>query len=241
MIRKLCHRQCGIGSDGIILLEHSERADFRMRIFNSDGSEAEMCGNGLRCLGFFLKELNIPGDSFLIQAMERQFSIKILAKRVQIHMGLPRQAEFNKKISVDAEAYTCDFLNTGVPHTVIMSDNIESVDLANVGRKIRYHPCFSPHGTNVNFVSFPNENSIHVRTYERGVEQETLACGTGATAAAIAVGRQQGYGLPIRVIPRSGEEILFTFIELRNELKDVIMEGPASFIFRGSCNLTNFY
>ena len=232
LIRKLCDRQHGIGADGVILLEQSEMGDFRMRIFNSDGSEAEMCGNGLRCLGRYLDDLSIQGKNFKIEVMGRLFPLAILPKNIQINMGPPKIAIYNQTLSIDSNSFSFDFFNTGVPHVVIFVDNLEVIDLNGIAPKIRHHERFAPQGTNVNFVSIKAERVLSIRTFERGVEQETLACGTGSTAAAISANKRYGYKNPIIVIPRSGEEIVFNLQSTQGEVEDIIMEGPAKFLFK---------
>lgn len=232
LIRRLCDRQCGIGADGVILLENSQMGDFRMRIFNSDGSEAEMCGNGLRCLGRFLEDLAIQGKNFLIEVMGRLFPLTLHSKNIQICMGPPKIAIYHQTLSMGFDSFSFDFLNTGVPHVVIFVDNLEAIDLDKIGPKIRHHERFAPQGTNVNFVSTKTEKALSIRTFERGVEQETLACGTGSTAAAIAANKRYGYKNPIIVITRSGEEMVFNLKTNKGEVEDIIMEGPAKFLFK---------
>jgi diaminopimelate epimerase len=239
LIRKLCDRKGGIGADGVILLEHSHFGDFCMRIFNSDGSEAEMCGNGLRCFGRFLGELAIPGKTFNVEVMGRLFPVTIQSKNIRINMGPPQAAIYNQTLMIDSLSFSFDFLNTGVPHVVIFTNDLETIELDKIAPQIRYHFRFAPQGANVNFVSINTEGVVFIRTFERGVEQETLACGTGATAAAISANKKYGCRNPISVIPRSGEELLFTLVNAENILKDIIMEGPATFLFKDQMWIEN--
>ncbi len=228
IIKKLCSRHQGIGADGIILLENSKIADFRVRIFNADGSEAEMCGNGMRCYGKFLKELNILGEKFRIEAKEREIIIELLKNKVKIGMGRASNHQTNLTVNVEGIPFVVDYIDTGVPHAVHFVKDIEEVDLATIGPKIRHHPQFQPKGTNFN-VATVCEKQIWMRTYERGVEAETMACGTGATAVAIAASQKYGIPSPVEVNTRSGETIEIGFESIDN----VTSTGPATFIFRG--------
>lgn len=240
LIRNLCHRQLGVGGDGLILLEHSNRADFRMRIFNSDGNEAEMCGNGLRCLGRFMKEQGIPGESFSIQVMENLYKMQISRDTIQIKMGPPQSVEYDRMLTIGERSYSFDFMNTGVPHVIIYVKDLDSVKVDELGSLIRHNPKFAPQGTNVNFVCPTDDGTLKIRTFERGVEKETLACGTGCTATAISARKKLGFVNPIKIITRSGEEIRFSIEESDNKLSDVLMEGPAKFIFKGQIDLSAF-
>lgn len=236
-ISKLCHRQFGIGADGLILLENSKTADFKMRIFNSDGSEAEMCGNGIRCFYQFLQEVTEISDS---QTVETKAGHIYLEKSldgdhsdVKVSMLPPSDIKWNLKVKIDSEEITLHSLNTGVPHVVIFSESINNLDLKKLGSTIRHHPLFQPKGTNVNFVEILTNNEISIRTYERGVEDETLACGTGATAAAIAACYQKDLDLPLKVKTRSGENLTIDCTIEKPIIKNVTMTGPALFVFRG--------
>lgn len=202
--KMICGRKLGIGADGVLLLEKSKKADIRMRIFNADGSEAEMCGNGARCVALWAKLkikkslpkagppaaekiLKIETKAGVIEAQVINDNVKIkLTNPKDIKIGIllkdksPHSPPFFKggKMKVD-------FINTGVPHAVVFVEGLEKIDVFNFGRAIRYHNKFKPSGTNVNFVEVINKDSIRVRTYERGVEDETLACGTGSVACAL--------------------------------------------------------
>ena len=232
LYQKLCARNTGIGADGIIFVEKSTKADFRVRIFNSDGSEAEMCGNGMRCYGKFLHDLHIPGKKFRIEAKEREISIELLEDHVKIGMGKPCNFSWDLKLQVDNQPFILDYLDTGVPHAIHFVNDIHKFDLLSLGPKVRHHPHFQPKGTNFNVASVAG-NQVWLRTYERGVENETLACGTGAAAVALAASKRYGIHSPISVHTRSGEKLEIGFNWNATEPAEVTATGPANFVFRG--------
>lgn len=237
-ISKLCHRQCGIGADGVILLENSETADFKMRIFNADGSEAEMCGNGIRCFFKFLHEMGQHKPSYLIETKASNLRVDQDGSQVKVEMQNPIDMKWNMDLTLDSDTLKVHYLNTGVPHAVIFKNEIEENDLKLLSPKIRFHTLFSPKGTNVNFATVTSENEVTIRTYERGVEDETLGCGTGATAASIAAAYLFNLKLPIRVKTKSGEKLEINFTIDQSIIKDVTMKGPAVFVYRGEFYLS---
>jgi len=229
--KKICNRKFGVGADGLILLENSKRADFKMRIFNPDGSEAEMCGNGLRCLVRFIKEENIlKTKEIKIETKAGIYYTQIDEDKIKIKMNIIGKPKMDIKISVKGENYTCYYLNTGVPHTVIFVKNIEKVKVEEIGPEIRYSEIFKPKGTNVDWVEVINQKSIRIRTYERGVEGETLACGTGIVAGAIISFLTGKISPPVNVIPASGEILKVYF---SSDLKEIFLEGKTNYIFKG--------
>lgn len=236
IIPKLCHRQFGIGADGIILLEDSKTADYKMRIFNSDGSEAEMCGNGIRCLFKFIQECNGPADSYLIETKASIISMqqdKTSPDQIVVSMQDPTDISWNIDLILDQEKLKVHYLNTGVPHAVIFSPEIKDLDLKEKAPKIRFHECFLPKGTNVNFASVTGKNSLTIRTYERGVENETLGCGTGVTATALAAAYLYKLELPIQVKTKSEELLNINCTINDSTIKNVTMTGKADFVYRG--------
>lgn len=236
-IRKLCQRRIGIGADGIILLEISEIADFGMRIFNADGSEAEMCGNGIRSLGRYIRDLGNPEEEFTIEVLGRIFPLKLEGSLVSVAMGPPSRVEWSLQIPLKKKELTVDFLDTGVPHVVIFAPNIKEIDLASLGPALRYHPQFSPQGANVNFASIGDRDELFIRTYERGVENETLACGTGAAAVALAAAKRYSLISPIIVQTRSGGKLEFHLKQNQNRVEEMTMRGPANFVYCGEFQL----
>jgi diaminopimelate epimerase len=224
-IRNLCDRHRGIGADGIILLEKSSKADWKMRIFNADGSEAEMCGNGIRCLIKFLMDLGQNKGSFEIETMENILSLQNTPDGICVKMGEVKEEHLGIKLIIERKEYQIDLLNTGVPHAVVLVDDVQTVDLATIGPKIRHHPFFQPHGANSTFASYDGQK-LHVRTYERGVEGETLGCGTGVAAACVAASKKFYLPEKIPVKTRSGELLYVT-------VSPLTLFGGASFVFHG--------
>lgn len=237
LISQLCDRQFGVGADGVILLESSNIADYCMRIFNPDGSEAEMCGNGIRCLGRYLLELQFPGSCFSIDVMGKIYSLVLHENNlVSITMLPPSKSEWDMKLEVEDKVYPIDYLDTGVPHATLCITDIQNFDLEALGPKIRYHSHFNPQGTNFNIyqVNSQDPSKIRIRTYERGVERETMACGTGATACAIVVWKKFHHQNPICVHVSSEESMEFHIEAENNTIKNILMKGPAEFVFRGN-------
>lgn len=226
-ISRLCHRQFGIGADGIILLENSDKADYRMRIFNADGSEAEMCGNGVRCLALFIHELQLANKKFTLETMHQKMQICVEGSKVCVYLPPVTEFKYFIPLSIEGRELTLHSLNTGVPHVVVFVEDIENDAYLAMAPHIRYHPLFHPKGTNVNFATINSEHTIVVRTYERGVEAETLACGTGAIAVALAAAKVHGLPSPITIQTRSQD---FLHISFNNGLT---MTGPAIKTFEG--------
>ncbi|MGA8164149.1 MAG: diaminopimelate epimerase [Waddliaceae bacterium] len=234
LIKKLCQRRLGIGADGMIFLENGTRGgDFRMRIINADGSEAEMCGNGIRCLGKFIRQLGVPQNAFSVEVPGRLCHVQLENGDVSVSLGPPTQVQWSLQLPLQHRCFTVDYLNTGVPHAVIFTADVNTVDLAAIGPAIRYHPKLAPAGTNVTIASLSRQREIHLRTYERGVEGETLACGTGAAAAAIAAARKYGLSNPIVVNTHSRETLIFNLTWHQRVVQDVKMKGPATLVYRG--------
>lgn len=185
LAKKLCDRQFGIGADGLILLEKSRKAEFLMNYHNSDGSYAEMCGNGARCTAKLAYLLGISKRTMVFETGAGLIDAEIFAKSVKVKLYDPKDLKPGISLLIDGKKYTCSYINTGVPHAIIFVNDIEKCDVRGLGRKIRFHRAFAPAGTNVDFVKTCGNNTLLIRTYERGVEGETLACGTGVTASAI--------------------------------------------------------
>lgn len=229
LISALCHRQQGIGADGFILLENSSQADYRMRIFNSDGGEAEMCGNGIRCLMRFLLDLGEPQRPYLIETMERLVRLSCLGEAVTAEMGDPTEVRWRLAL----EPHEIHHLNTGVPHAVLCVEDLEQIDLEGLGRALRFHPSWGTQGANINFIS-RSRGRLAYRTYERGVEGETLACGTGAVAVALTASELWNLPSPLQVWTRSGEALEIGFQKVQGQYRHVTMTGPATRVFTGT-------
>jgi len=231
-VENVCQRKMSVGADGFILIENTDGADFKWQFFNSDGSRAEMCGNGARCAARFAylngiakSELSFKTDAGMILALVTDDTVKI-------KMPDPSALKMDDVIELENGSLSVCFVNTGVPHVVIDVDNLEDVDIVRLGREIRFHKAFSPDGTNVNFVHFRNDH-IAIRTYERGVEDETLACGTGAIAGAIVMACKFGKTSPVRMLTRSGGFLTIHFQREGSQFNDVYLEGDARIIYKG--------
>ena len=232
--REICANHTGIGADGVLLFENSRKADFKMRIINSDGSEAEACGNGFRCIALYAKQKMGYPARFKFESLSGLIEAQIKDSRVCVQLVKPSQLKKNAGIQVMGHRLHYSFINTGVPHTVIFVEGISKIDVGGLGRAIRNHADFKPRGTNVNFVEVKNRGQIQVRTYERGVEKETLACGTGSTASAI-ISSLSGYAKPPVNVKTSGGEILTVdFKRDGDKISNVTLEGEAKIVFEGN-------
>ena len=228
--RGICDRKYGVGADGLLALGKSKIGDIKMRIFNSDGSEAEMCGNGSRCTALYMakKRLKIETKAGVIYSA-------VNGSNVKIKLTDPKDLSLDIPVRVNGRTIHVDSINTGVPHAVVFVQGLEKIDVFNLGRQIRFHKAFAPAGANVNFVEMLGNKSIRIRTYERGVEDETLACGTGSVAAAlISVTR---YPLPVTLImnvhTKSGEVLKVYFEKQDEKFKEVWLEGEARIVYEG--------
>lgn len=235
-ITDLCDRRRGVGADGVLVVEKPKGrgADFRMRYYNSDGGEAEMCGNGARCFALLARAVSgRKGNVLRIQTQAGLVTLQSRGQEVQVSMTEPTRLRLGKKVVVAGRKVVVDFLNTGVPHAVLFVRSVRSVDVAQLGRAIRYHSAFAPSGTNVNFVEIGRGNRIHVRTYERGVEGETLACGTGVVASSILSNLRRGLRSPILVTTRGGDHLRVGFSMVNGQARKVTLQGPARIVYTG--------
>lgn len=204
--------------DGIIVLEASTCADACMRIFNANGSEAEMCGNGLRCFILFLQECGIHKPKYTVETLGGIQEGWISQDTVSILLATPTDL----KLELPYDLY---FLNTGVPHAVLFVDSVKNINVDEIGRALRFSPLFAPAGANINFVCKETDDSLYVRTYERGVEAETSACGTGAIASALIAHKILGNTSPIKIHVHSGQTLTVSF---NADWSEVILKGPAT-------------
>ena len=238
---RVCARQAAIGADGLLLLEKSERKDFRMRYFNTDGSEAEMCGNGGRCIARFAALVGVAGRAMEFENLAGDFRAALIeGQRVRLEMTQPHALRLGVEVETSRGRQRVDCLDTGVPHILVPWSDLEGAPVRELGRELRYHPAFAPKGTNVNFVRASGPHDIEVRTYERGVEDETLACGTGSVASAILMALRGEVGPPVRVKVRSGSTLVVPFRLEGQEARDVALEGEAVVLFEGELNLEAF-
>ncbi|MBN1872549.1 MAG: diaminopimelate epimerase, partial [Candidatus Omnitrophica bacterium] len=234
LTRYLCMRKRSIGSDGLLLIERSDIADIKMRVFNPDGGEVSMCGNGSRCVAYFAVIKGLAPKQLTIETRAGKLNATVVDRAAKIAMTPPRGLRINFYLKVKGKAMRVSFVDTGVPHVVCIEDDIESIDVQGLGREIRRHKIFAPDGTNVNFAQVKDKNTILIRTYERGVEDETLACGTGATASAI-VSSALGYvDSPVKVKTHGGDALYIYFAKTGGEYKDVFLEGEVELSYEGS-------
>ena len=231
-IVNVCRRKMSVGADGVILVENTDNADFKWRFFNSDGSVAEMCGNGARCVARFAYLNNIAGSNMSFETLAGLVKAEVIEERVKVKMTDPFDLETDVTIDLKNGLTSIYSINTGVPHVVMVKNSIDDIDIVKIGRKIRYHDRFLPAGTNVNFVCHIKDNTIAIRTYERGVEDETLACGTGAAASAIVMAHKMKLDSPLSVLTRSGEYLNIFFKEKEGQYYDIYLEGDARIIYK---------
>jgi len=232
----VCRRMFSVGADGLILIEDSATADFRWRFYNADGSVAEMCGNGARCAARFAFAKGIAGPSMLFETLAGIIEAQVSDDdTVRLRMTAPTDFRTRLPVVLDGRERFLSFVNTGVPHAVLFVDEGEEVPVREWGRIVRFHPLFQPAGTNVNFVRKTGENTIQVRTYERGVEDETMACGTGAVASALFAAMTGVAASPVHVVTSGGERLTILF-DLRDggQAENVFLQGPARIIYEGT-------
>jgi diaminopimelate epimerase len=237
-IAQLCDRHRGIGADGVLLLENpTNRADFRMRYFNADGGEAEMCGNGARCFARFASKVGGHQEKTSFETPAGVISAELKGDLVTLQMTEPTDLRLNFGLPMAAQNKTVHFINSGVPHVVIPVAKIDDADVHREGAAIRHHKMFSPNGTNVNFIEKRGPNKIAIRTYERGVEDETLACGTGIVASALIFAASEDCSGPITVLARGGDELQVGFERIDGGFRNVTLTGPAEFVFEGTIEI----
>lgn len=236
LARVICARKFGAGADGLLVMERSRKADTRMRIFNADGSEAEMCGNGARCVALYMsrqsprKNINIETQAGIIQS-------RVGTDSIRIKLTDPRGLRLDIPLQVNNRSLKVNFINTGVPHAVIFCAGLDKIDINAIAPSIRYHKYFLPRGTNVNFVEALRNDAFRIRTYERGVEDETLACGTGSVAAALIFAVKSGAGGKIHAHTKSGEVLNVYFSQDDSRFHDVWLEGKARIVFKGQFSI----
>jgi diaminopimelate epimerase len=230
-IPRICRRKLSVGADGLIVLENSDKAHFRWHFFNADGSKAEMCGNGGRCAARLAHILGMAPPELTFETVVGIIHAQVKGAVVKLTLPPPTDVRLGIALLIGEEEISVDFINTGVPHTVILTPDLTEVDVVGLGRQIRQHQAFQPAGTNVDFVRVEN-STVEIRTYERGVEDETLACGTGAVAAAVIAGLRGLVTSPTTVIPRSREPLTI-YYQGEREMKEVSLEGEVRMIYRG--------
>jgi diaminopimelate epimerase len=234
LARTLCDRHRGIGADGILILAPSNVADVRMLYYNADGTDGGMCGNGGRCTALYARMLGVPGEEITIEALDYVYRARFTSHGVCLHMKEPMTIVRGIHVDAAGETHTVHAINTGSPHIVLFVNDLDAPDVEGTGRALREHERFAPEGTNVNFVETIDTSALAMRTYERGVEAETLACGTGSVASAVIAHMEYGLRPPIRVRTRSGESLTVNFTVNGSRITEVTLEGPAVSVFVGS-------
>jgi len=241
-IARLCDRHRGIGADGLLAVEPVEpgaNADCRMRYYNADGGEAEMCGNGARCFARFVNRLHGFGlSSVRFDTLAGVIGAEFQGEQVRLRMSEPHSLALDDTLLVRGRPLSVHSLNTGVPHAVVFVEDLETVDVRGEGSALRHHERFAPKGTNANFVQVTAPGKITIRTYERGVEDETLACGTGTVACAIIHHLLHGATSPVQVLVRGGDTLTVGFVRMADgRFGDVTLTGPGDFVFDGTIDL----
>jgi len=233
---RVCRRKFSVGADGLILIEDSGQADFKWLFFNADGSVAEMCGNGARCAARFAYMQGIAPARMRFETLAGIIEASVSDINVAIRMTQPRDLQLHRSIFVDEAPVVLHSVDTGVPHAVVFVEDIDAMDVCGQGSRIRHHEVFMPAGTNVNFVG-RQDGAFKVRTYERGVEDETLACGTGAVAVALVAAMLNQAESPVEIITSGGDRLTITFdLEDGVSAENVFLKGPAHVIYRGELN-----
>lgn len=233
-ISRLAARHSGVGAEGVILLQKSNMADFFMRFFNPDGGEAEMCGNGARCAAVLAFELGIAGRTMMIETLAGELRAGVMSSGVRLWMMEPSGWLLHGAIDLAGRSLTYGFVNTGVPHVVLRTGDLRDVDVRGVGSAVRRHRQFAPDGTNVNFMEIRTDGDLSVRTYERGVEDETSACGTGITACGLIAAKNGWVKLPVNVHAASGDVLVVDGELTGTGARNVTLTGPAEHVFEGT-------
>jgi len=235
-VRRVCRRMFSVGADGVIFIESSEKADFSWRFYNGDGSVAEMCGNGARCAARFAFARGIAEKKMSFETLAGIIEAEVLDDDggVSLLMTPPFDYRTGLEAELDGKVSEISFMNSGVPHAVLFMDEGTEIAVKKWGHEIRFHELFQPDGANVNFVQSLADGTIRVRTYERGVEDETMACGTGAVASAIFAASKGLAASPVTVITSGGEKLTIVFdLDRDGTAENVYLQGPARIIYIG--------
>jgi diaminopimelate epimerase len=232
-VRAVCRRKISVGADGVVIIEPSNTADFKWQFFNSDGSVAEMCGNAARCVAHLASLQGIAEKKLSFETIAGIVTAEVHENVPKVKLTDPSRVILGKKIALEGKEFVLDIVDTGVPHAVNFVDNIESCSVFDWGRKIRRHDCFQPKGTNANFAAVLGRHKMKVRTYERGVEDETLACGTGAVAAVLAAAERGLVDSPVDAIVQSGETLRIYFTRKGECFEGIYLEGKVKIVYQG--------
>ena len=238
LMSRLAARRTGIGSEGIILIQASNRADFRMRFLNPDGTEVDMCGNGARCAAWFAHKIGAAPRSMTMETACGLLDAEIVDEcNVRVWMSEPTARSYHVVVHVDGQRYEGDYINTGVPHFVVRVKETDAIDVETLGRALRLHPTFAPEGVNVDFVIQRDPDRMSIRTYERGVEAESGACGTGAVAAAVTAVEAHAGALPMTVRTGGGFILNIDADWRNNRCTGITLTGPVREVYHGTIDL----
>ena len=232
-LQRIMQRHTGVGSEGVLLIQPSTRENFRMRFFNPDGGEVDMCGNGARCIARLAHELGVAPTVMTLETGAGVIGAEILGDQVRLTMTTPKDWRLGRRLRALDREWGYNFVNSGVPHAVLCVEQLDTLDVQALGSAIRYHADFAPKGTNANFICVAEPGTVRLRTYERGVEAETPACGTGIVAAGLIAGRTGLVTPPVKVIPASGDTLEVDFQLTPDGAEKVTLLGPAAHVFTG--------
>ncbi len=236
-VQRICQRRISLGADGVIFLDESQTADFCMRFYNADGGEVEMCGNGARCLARFAYLNEVCSNKMAFETKAGLVEADVIDHQVKLKMDYCLAPSPSLPLKVDGSERSVFFLIAGVPHVVCLlesSEDLETADVVGLGRKIRFHDYFQPEGTNANFVKVAGPRKIIIRTYERGVEDETLACGTGSIASSIICAYQGKVVSPVSVVTKSDCVLKVYFQKTEKGFEEIYFQGEARVIATGN-------
>jgi diaminopimelate epimerase len=236
LVEKACRRRISVCADGVIFVVPSKAYNFGWRFFNADGGEVEMCGNGGRCVSRFAYLKQIAGPQMTFETLAGPVSAEVRGRRVKILMPKPGPASMDIDLEFQEGWAHCDFINTGVPHVVVGVEGLSNHPVTTQGRAIRCHARFSPEGTNANFMKRVGPDRLALRTYERGVEDETLACGTGAIASVLVAAIRGMVNSPVTVETRGGEDLIIHFERKGDAFDNVWLEGNTTIVYEGRLN-----
>jgi diaminopimelate epimerase len=232
-VHKVCQRKISVGADGLLLLEPSKTVNFKWQFFNSDGSVAEMCGNAARCVARYAYLKGIAPKKMSFETLVGIISAEVNDDVVKVKLTDPSPLKIAQTIILNGREYILDCIDTGVPHAVAFVDSIETCAVVGIGRQIRRHEHFAPRGTNADFAEVLDYHKMKVRTYERGVEDETLACGTGVVASVLAAAGRGMVDSPVDVIVNSGETLRIYFTKKDDHFGEIYLEGKVKIIYQG--------
>jgi diaminopimelate epimerase len=238
-IVKLCDRHQGVGADGLMLLVpcDSGKADWAWQFYNNDGSVADMCGNGARCFARFIQKTTGNKNPLTFETGAGVIRAEFHGEQVTVNLTAPKDLRLDEKVTLSTGVESINSLNTGVPHAVLFVPDADKAMVQKLGEEVRYHSHFTPKGTNVNFVQKLPDGRIRVRTYERGIEGETLACGTGVTASALISAVVHSFQSPVKIQVQSGDSLEVSFTRNGQQFEDVRLTGPADFTFQGTVEI----